>query len=280
MSKRPAAASAVPPATPGAKARPTNGPTPALYPAVDISEGRAVRLVQGDFGRRTDFGDPVEAARRLAAEGPPWLHVVDLDAARTGSPVNRAVVAAIARAVSVPLQAGGGVRDEEGARALLDAGVARVVVGTAAVVSPDLVTRLVERDPASVAVGLDYRLAGGRREVAIRGWSAQGGVELFEVLARLGRRGLSTVVVTAVDHDGTLGGPDLEGLAEVLDATGMAVIASGGVGSLADLSALASLRRGDRGLAGVVVGRALYDGRFSLQEALGAIEGPRGASRA
>jgi phosphoribosylformimino-5-aminoimidazole carboxamide ribotide isomerase len=253
-----------------------------LYPAVDISNGRAVRLVRGDFGQRSDFGDPIEAARRLSGEGPPWLHVVDLDAARTGSPVNREVVAAIARAVPVPVQAGGGVRDEAAARALLDAGAARVVVGTAALSRPSLVASLVERDPSSVAVGLDYRLTTGRdegrvrREVAVRGWSAGSGTDLTEALAVLGKVGLATVVVTAIDQDGTLSGPDLEGLALVLESTGMAVVASGGVGTLADLRHLAGLRRGGRSLAGAVVGRALYDGRFSVRDALAALQ--RGAS--
>jgi phosphoribosylformimino-5-aminoimidazole carboxamide ribotide isomerase len=253
-----------------------------LYPAVDISNGRAVRLVRGDFGHRTDFGDPIEAARRLADEGPPWLHVVDLDAARTGSPVNRDVVAAIARAVAIPVQAGGGVRDETAARALLDAGAARVVVGTAALSRPGLVASLVERDPRSVAVGLDYRLTAGRgegqarREVAVRGWSAGSGTDLTEALAALGEVGLATVVVTAIDQDGTLSGPDLEGLALALESSGMAVVASGGVGSLADLHQLAGLRRGLRSLAGVVVGRALYDGRFSVRDALATLQ--RGTS--
>jgi phosphoribosylformimino-5-aminoimidazole carboxamide ribotide isomerase len=253
-----------------------------LYPAVDISNGRAVRLVRGDFGRRTDFGDPIEAARRLAGEGPSWLHVVDLDAARTGSPVNRDVVAAIAGAVAIPVQAGGGVRDETAARALLDAGATRVVVGTAALSRPGLVASLVERDPRSVAVGLDYRLSTGRgegrvrREVAVRGWSAGSGTDLTEALAVLGEVGLATVVVTAIDQDGTLSGPDLEGLALALESTGMAVVASGGVGSLADLHHLAGLRHGVRSLSGVVVGRALYDGRFSVRGALAALQ--RGAS--
>jgi phosphoribosylformimino-5-aminoimidazole carboxamide ribotide isomerase len=253
-----------------------------LYPAVDISNGRAVRLVRGDFGHRTDFGDPIDAARRLAGEGPSWLHVVDLDAARTGSPVNREVVAAIARAVPIPVQAGGGVRDETAARALLDAGAARVVVGTAALSRPGLVASLVERDPRSVAVGLDYRLTTGgdegpvRREVAVRGWSSGSGTDLTEALAALGEVGLATVVVTAIDQDGTLSGPDLEGLGLTLESTGMAVIASGGVGSLADLHDLAALRRGERSLAGAVVGRALYDGRFSVRDALAALQ--RGSS--
>jgi phosphoribosylformimino-5-aminoimidazole carboxamide ribotide isomerase len=249
-----------------------------LYPAVDITDGRAVRLVKGDFGQRTDYGDPVEAARRLAAEGPPWLHVVDLDAARTGTPVNREVVSAIARAVAIPLQVGGGVRDEPAARALLDAGAARVVVGTAALSRPELVAALVERDPRSVGVGLDYRVNApggsepGRREVAVRGWSAGSGTDLTEALATLGAVGLQSVVITAIDQDGTLSGPDLEGLAVALESTGMAVVASGGVGSLADLHHLAGLRRGGRALAGVVVGRALHDGRFSVREALAALQ--------
>ena len=236
-----------------------------LYPAIDLRGGRCVRLYQGDYGRETVYGDdPVAQALAFEAEGAAWIHVVDLDAARSGEPVNRPVVAAIAAAVSVPMQTGGGVRDEAAAEALIDAGVARVVLGTAALEQPDLVRRLAPRFP--VAVGLDAR----GREVAVRGWEEGSGRDLLDVAAEFADAGVAALVVTEIGRDGTLEGPDLEGLAAVLAATHIDVIASGGVGSLDDLRALDQLSVGDRRLAGVIVGRALYEGAFTLTDALGA----------
>ncbi|MGZ4715905.1 MAG: 1-(5-phosphoribosyl)-5-[(5-phosphoribosylamino)methylideneamino]imidazole-4-carboxamide isomerase [Acidimicrobiales bacterium] len=236
-----------------------------LYPAIDLRGGRCVRLYQGDYGRETVYGDdPVAQALAFEAEGAAWIHVVDLDAARTGEPVNRPVVAAIAAAVSVPVQTGGGVRDEAAADALIEAGVTRVVLGTAALEQPDLVRRLAPRFP--VAVGLDAR----GREVAVRGWEQGSGRDLLEVAAEFADAGVAALVVTEIGRDGTLEGPDLEGLAAVLGATEVDVIASGGVGSLDDLRALDQLEVGSRRLAGAIVGRALYEGTFTLAEALGA----------
>ncbi|MGZ4710384.1 MAG: 1-(5-phosphoribosyl)-5-[(5-phosphoribosylamino)methylideneamino]imidazole-4-carboxamide isomerase [Acidimicrobiales bacterium] len=236
-----------------------------LYPAIDLRGGRCVRLYQGDYGRETVYGDdPVAQALAFEAEGAGWIHVVDLDAARTGEPVNRPVVAAIAAAVSVPVQTGGGVRDEAAADALIEAGVTRVVLGTAALEQPDLVRRLASRFP--VAVGLDAR----GREVAVRGWEQGSGRDLLEVAAEFADAGVAALVVTEIGRDGTLEGPDLEGLAAVLGATEVDVIASGGVGSLDDLRALDQLEVGSRRLAGAIVGRALYEGTFTLAEALGA----------
>jgi phosphoribosylformimino-5-aminoimidazole carboxamide ribotide isomerase len=237
-----------------------------LYPAVDLLDGRCVRLVQGDFERRTDYGDPVEAAVELARAGAPWLHVVDLDAAKTGEPVNRSLVTEIAAAVPVPVQAGGGVRDDAAAGALLDGGVARVVLGTAAIEDHDLVERLAGRYPGRVAAGLDHR--GG--EVSLRGWTLGGGAGLLEVLGRLEDLGVAAVVVTDISRDGTLEGPDIPGLAVALAASTVDLIASGGVGSLGDLAALARLDADGRTLAGVIVGRAIHDGRLDVREALAA----------
>src|SRR4051794_20482655 len=235
-----------------------------LYPAIDLRDGRCVRLYQGDYDRETVYGDdPVAQALAFEAEGAAWIHVVDLDAARTGEPVNRPVVAAIAAAVSVPVQTGGGVRDEAAAEALIDAGVARVVLGTAALEQPDLVRRLAPRFP--VAVGLDAR----GREVAVRGWEQGSGRDLLEVAGEFADAGVAALVVTEIGRDGTLEGPDLEGLAAVLAATEIDVIASGGVGSLDDLRALDQLSVGARRLAGVIVGRALYEGAFTLTDAAG-----------
>jgi phosphoribosylformimino-5-aminoimidazole carboxamide ribotide isomerase len=239
-----------------------------LYPAIDLRAGRAVRLYQGDYSQETVYGtDPVAVARSFAAAGARWIHVVDLDAARSGVAENRVVVASIAGAVhpSVAVQSGGGVRSAEAADALMSAGVARVVLGTAALESPGLVAELASRMP--VAVGLDVR----GREVAIHGWTAGSGADVLDVVRRFEDVGVDAVVVTQIALDGTLAGPDVEGLSAVLDATSLAVIASGGVGSLADLETLASLSAGGRTLAGVIVGKALYEGRFTVAEALAVV---------
>jgi phosphoribosylformimino-5-aminoimidazole carboxamide ribotide isomerase len=193
--------------------------------------------------------------------------VVDLDAARTGEPVNRAVVAAVAAAVDVPVQSSGGVRDEDAATALLDAGVARVVVGTAAVEDPDLVARLAAAHPGRVAVGLDTRSG----EVAVRGWTEGSGIPLADVVPRVAELGAAALVVTDIARDGTLTGPALDGLAAVLAATPVPVVASGGVGTLEELRALATLDAGGRCLAGAIVGTALYEGRFTVAEAVAAL---------
>jgi phosphoribosylformimino-5-aminoimidazole carboxamide ribotide isomerase len=237
-----------------------------LYPAVDLLDGRCVRLVQGDFERRTVYGDPVETAIDLAGSGAPWLHVVDLDAARTGHPVNRRIITDIAAAVEVPVQAGGGVRDDSGAAALLDGGVARVVLGTAAVEDADLVERLAARYPGRVAAGIDHR----RGEVSLRGWTQASGAGLLEVLGRLEDLGAAAVIVTDISRDGTLAGPDLAGLSAALAVSTVDLIASGGVGSVDDLARLARLDADGRRLAGVIVGRAIHDGRLDLKEALAA----------
>ena len=242
-----------------------------LFPAIDLLDGRCVRLYQGDYARSTVYGDdPVAQALAFEAEGAQWIHVVDLDAARSGEPVNRPVVAAIAEAVSVPVQTGGGVRDEAAAEALFDAGVARVVVGTAALEDPEFVRRLAARHP--VAVGLDSR----GREVAVRGWLQGSGRDLIDLVAAFEGAGVQALVVTEISRDGTLDGPDLSGLAGVLAASEIPVVASGGVGSLNDLRALGALDAGGRRLAGVIVGRAIYDGAFSVAEGVAAVsEGSR-----
>jgi phosphoribosylformimino-5-aminoimidazole carboxamide ribotide isomerase len=234
-----------------------------LFPAIDLLGGRCVRLYQGDYAQETVYHeDPLEQARAFADAGATWIHVVDLDAARTGNPVNRSVIAEIACGVDVPVQTGGGIRDEAAAEALFEAGVRRVVLGTAALEQPALVHRLAERYP--VAVGLDAR----GREVAVRGWEKGSGRDLLDVAAEFADAGVEALVVTEIARDGTLAGPDLEGLAEVLDATTVPIVASGGVGTLGDLEALAGLRAGDRALAGVIVGKAIYEGAFTVEQAL------------
>ena len=236
-----------------------------LYPAIDLRDGRAVRLYQGDYGRETVYNDdPVAQAVAFAEAGAAWIHVVDLDAARSGTPRNREIIAAIADAVSVPIQTGGGIRDEASADALFAVGVTRIVLGTAALEQPQLVRSLASR--MSVAVGLDAR----GREVAVRGWEEGSGRDILDVAKEFADAGVEALIVTEIGRDGTLSGPDLAGLGDVLDATELPVIASGGVGSLDDIRALDGLRSGGRRLSGAIVGRALYEGSFTLGDALAA----------
>jgi len=196
--------------------------------------------------------------------GAVWIHVVDLDAARTGEPANLAVIEAIASAVPCEVQAGGGVRDATAAEALFLAGAARVVVGTVAVERPELVDELAAAHPGRVAVGLDAR----GREVAVRGWVQGAGQDLLELAARFAASGVAALIVTEIGRDGTMDGPALDQLRSVLAVTELPLIASGGVGGLGDLTALAGLREGERRLAGAIVGCALYEGRLTLAEAL------------
>jgi phosphoribosylformimino-5-aminoimidazole carboxamide ribotide isomerase len=234
-----------------------------LYPAIDLLGGRCVRLYQGDYDRVTDYGDdPLAQASAFEDMGAPWIHVVDLDAARDGTPVNRDAIGRIAAAVDVPVQTGGGVRDEGAAEALFELGVARVVMGTAAIEDPAMVERLAGRVP--VAVGLDAR----GRDLAVRGWRQGSGVDLLDMVRRFSDAGVAALVVTEIGRDGTLDGPDAEGLAEVLGTAEVPVIASGGVGTLGDLRTLAALEVRGRWLSGAIVGRAIYDGAFELSDAL------------
>ena len=239
-----------------------------LYPSIDLRAGQVVRLYQGDYARETVYGDdPVSVAEGFADAGARWIHVVDLDAARTGEPVNRALIAAIADAVAgrARVQGSGGVRTEAAAAALADAGVARVVIGTAALEDPPLVARIAARQP--VAVGLDARSG----EVALRGWVDGSGEGLLDVVPRFADAGIEALIVTDISRDGTFSGPDIDGLAAVLARTSLAVIASGGVGGLADLEALAALEVDGRRLVGAIVGRAIYEGRIGLGDALAAL---------
>jgi phosphoribosylformimino-5-aminoimidazole carboxamide ribotide isomerase len=237
-----------------------------LYPAIDVRGGCVVRLAQGDYAAETVYGDdPVAVAVGFADAGATWVHVVDLDAARTGDPVNRPVVARVATALAgrCRLQTGGGVRTLADVTALAAAGVSRVVMGSAAVRDPALV-----RDAATimpVAVGLDHR----RGELAVHGWTEGSGVRLTDALASFPTA--AAFVITDIARDGMLVGPDVDGLTEAAASTEIPVIASGGVASLADLAALAAVP----GLAGVITGKALYEGRFTVAEALAQLERAR-----
>jgi phosphoribosylformimino-5-aminoimidazole carboxamide ribotide isomerase len=230
-----------------------------LYPAIDLRDGKVVRLTQGDYGQQTTYGDdPVAVAVAFADAGARWIHVVDLDAARSGSPLNRPVVAAIAAALRgrASVQTGGGVRSVGDAQSLADAGVARVVMGSAAVAQPSLVEAASK--VVSVAVGLDHR----NGEVAVHGWTEGSGVQLADALGWF--PDAAAFVITDIARDGMLTGPDLDGLTVAAAATSVPVIASGGVAELADLRAL----RAVPGIAGVITGKALYEGRFTVAEAL------------
>ncbi len=230
-----------------------------LYPAVDIRDGHAVRLTQGDYARETVYdADPVDAARRWADDGARFIHVVDLDGAREGRPVNVEHARRIVDAVDVPVQLGGGLRDADSVGDAFDAGVERVVVGTSAVAAPELVAALVDEHGDRVVVSVDAR--DGR--VAVSGWERATEVEVTELVARLGERGASRFVYTPVEVDGTLEGPGLDRLRAVAGEISGELIYSGGVGSLDDLEAIAGL--GLEAVGGVIVGRALYEGRFTL----------------
>ncbi len=206
-------------------------------------------------------------ARAFATAGAEWIHVVDLDAARTGEPANLAVIEKITDEVSCPVQVGGGIRTAAAARIVLLAGAARVVVGTAAIEDPGLVDDLCAMHPGQITVGLDAR----GNEVAVRGWIEGSGHDLVESAVRFADSGVACLIVTEIGRDGTMEGPSLDQLRTVVEATEVPVIASGGIGGLGDLHALTELEAAGRHLAGAIVGRALYEGRFTLAEALRAI---------
>lgn len=233
-----------------------------ILPAIDLLEGSCVRLRQGDYGRVTRFSDdPVAVARRFAEEGAPWLHVVDLDGARDGHPVHRATVRAILEAVRIPVQTGGGIRDEEAATAWLEEGVRRVVLGTAAIERPEALEDVVERFGAD-RVAAAVEVEGDR--LRVEGWRRAASVGLAEALDRLSAVGLTTLLYTDIRQDGTLDAPDVEGARRLAEA-GWEVIVAGGVGRASDVAALR-----EAGAAGVVIGSALYRGTMTLAEALAA----------
>ncbi len=234
-----------------------------LLPAVDVAEGRAVRLVQGAAGSETAYGDPLAAALAWQQAGAEWIHLVDLDAA-FGRGSNRELLADLVGRLDVAVELSGGLRDDASLDAALSTGCRRVNLGTAALESPDWVREAIARHGERIAVGLDVR----GTTLAARGWTQPGG-ELFEVLERLDRDGCARYVVTDVAKDGTLQGPNLQLLRDVCAATDRPVVASGGVSSIADLQALAALV--PLGVEGAIVGKALYAGAFTLADALTAM---------
>ena len=232
-----------------------------LLPAVDVAGGAAVRLVQGAAGSETDYGEPLEAALTWQRDGAEWIHLVDLDAA-FGRGDNRDLLAAVVGALDVAVELSGGIRDDASLRAALATGAARVNLGTAALESPDWVRAAIAEHGDRIAIGLDVR----GTTLAARGWTQEGG-DLWETMARLDADGCARYVVTDVHRDGTLTGPNLGLLRDVCARTDAAVVASGGVSSLADLRAIAALGT----VEGAIVGKALYAGAFTLPEALAAV---------
>lgn len=239
-----------------------------LYPAIDIRGGKAVRLLQGDYERETTYdADPVDAARRWADEGAEFLHVVDLDGAKAGEPQNLDHVRRIAAAVSCPIQVGGGLRDADSVSAVLDAGAERVVIGTAALRDPEFLDAAILAHGERVVVSVDTR--GGK--VSLSGWTETSDVDAPAAVADLSERGVQRFLCTAIEVDGTMQGPAVDQLNEIAAATSGQVIASGGVGKLAHLEQLA--HESAPNIEGAIVGRALYERKFTVVEALAALRG-------
>lgn len=235
-----------------------------LIPAIDLKDGRCVRLFQGDFAQTTVYGDdPVAMALRWVEQGATRLHVVDLDGARSGRPANIDAVLAIVQAVSVPVQLGGGLRREEDVTAALALGVERVILGTAAVEQTDLVARLLARFGDRLVVGVDARDG----MVATAGWTETADVRAVDLVRHMADLGVGRVIYTDISRDGTLTEPNFEALAELIWPGGPAIVASGGIAAVAHLRRLAAL-----GAEAAIVGKALYDGKFSLGDALAALQ--------
>lgn len=233
-----------------------------LYPAIDIRNGRCVRLVQGDYDRETVYGDPASMAARWQEAGAQWLHVVDLDGAREGRTVNLPAIREILAAVRIPIQVGGGVRLREDLEALLGLGVKRVILGTVAADDPGALAKLVEGWWKRIAVGVDLR--GGVPQV--RGWKKPGKLTLEDLLAAIEDAGIERIIHTEISRDGMLAGYDTEALRRVAASTRMTVIASGGVSSTEDIAAIKELM--PLGVDGAILGKALYTGDLELREAL------------
>jgi phosphoribosylformimino-5-aminoimidazole carboxamide ribotide isomerase len=239
-----------------------------LYPAIDIRGGQAVRLMQGDYERETAYdADPTDAAERWAGEGAEFLHVVDLDGAKAGEPQNLDAIERIAAAVPCPIQVGGGLRDSAAVQSVLDAGAARVMIGTAALRDPELLATMLDAHGDRIVVSVDARDG----KVALSGWTEAAEESVVDTVAALGKRGVPRFLCTAIEVDGTMEGPALEQLKEIAAATEAQVIASGGVGNLAHLEGLA--HDAPPNLEGAIVGRALYERKFTVSEAIEALRG-------
>ena len=241
-----------------------------IIPAIDLLDGACVRLHQGDYDQVTRFSeDPVAQALSWQSQGAPRLHLVDLDGAKRGEPINDAAVRAITAALDIPVQLGGGVRSLERAEELIACGLDRVILGTVAIEQPELVQELAQRHPGRIVVGIDAN--DGR--VATRGWIEQSDVLATDLAQQFSAAGIAAIITTDIATDGTLAGPNLDALRTMAQCSAVPVIASGGIGCMADLLALLPLE--PLGVSGVIVGRALYDGRVALGEAIAAIGAAR-----
>ncbi|HWR45474.1 1-(5-phosphoribosyl)-5-[(5-phosphoribosylamino)methylideneamino]imidazole-4-carboxamide isomerase [Sporomusa sp.] len=235
-----------------------------IYPAIDIRGGRCVRLTEGRFDKETVFADnPAEMALKWAAAGAEYLHVVDLDGALAGKPVNLAVVSAIVKAVAIPVQLGGGIRTLETIGQVLEAGVSRVILGSIAVRNPELVREACRQFGSRIVVGIDARDG----QAALDGWEVSGGIGAEELAKKMAEAGVARIIYTDISRDGTLQGVNVAATAALAKAAGIPVIASGGVKSLEDITALHAANR-DNGIEGVIVGKAIYTGAVDLAEAI------------
>ena len=241
-----------------------------IIPAIDLLDGACVRLHQGDYEQVTRFSDdPVAQALSWQNQGATRLHLVDLDGAKRGEPVNDAAIRAITAALDIPVQLGGGVRSVERAHDLLSCGLDRVILGTVAIEQPELVSQLAQRYPNQIVVGIDAK----EGKVATRGWIEQSDVLATDLARRFSDAGIAAIITTDIATDGTLAGPNLTALREMAEASSVPVIASGGIGCMGDLLSLLPMEA--LGVTGVIVGRALYDGRVELAEAIQAIGAER-----
>jgi phosphoribosylformimino-5-aminoimidazole carboxamide ribotide isomerase len=239
-----------------------------LYPAIDIRGGQAVRLTQGDYQRETTYdADPVDAAKRWANEGAEFFHVVDLDGAKAGTPRNLDAIERIASAVECPIQVGGGLREPETVAAVLDAGAQRAVIGTAALRDPEFLDEMLAQHGDRIVVSVDARDG----KVALAGWTEAGEEGVVEAVAALNERGVARFLCTAIEVDGTMEGPALDQLNEIAAATSSQIIASGGVGTLSHLESLSG--ESPANIEGAIVGKALYERKFTIAEAIAALAG-------
>ena len=231
-----------------------------LYPAIDIKDGQCVRLIQGEMEKSTEYGNPLEMAKKWEQEGANYLHVVDLDAAFSGEFVNRDAVTSIVQSIKIPVQMGGGVRTKEDIRTRLDdVGISRVILGTSAVESPELLEWALGRYGSRIAVGIDAK----NGKVAIKGWVGNTDIDAIEFAKRIHKMGVETIIYTDISRDGLMQGPNFENTEQIVRNTWMNLIASGGISSLDDIKKIKGT-----GACGCIIGKALYAGAFTLQEAM------------
>jgi phosphoribosylformimino-5-aminoimidazole carboxamide ribotide isomerase/phosphoribosylanthranilate isomerase len=236
-----------------------------ILPAIDVKEGSAIRLVQGELDKQSKYGDPIEIATQFVASGASWIHLVDLDAA-FGLGNNFEVLASVIKSVDIKIELSGGIRDDESLNRALSTGCTRINLGTAALEQPEWTESVIKKHGDKIAVGLDVR----GRQLSARGWTKSGG-DLFEAITRLDKAGCARYVLTDITRDGTLTGPNLELLKEVTSFTKTPIVASGGISSLSDVKALTQLT--NDGVEGVIIGKALYAGAFTLAQVLATAKG-------